>query len=144
MICFFFAPHDSSSINRFHPNDVHTQWILLIQTAYGADIKIINNSNSSVTYLDTGTTVTNLFVCTIQGVYEAIGNQSDNRTAKSSNCGRPPNHDSSTIGSTQTLFTRLSAIDRKPLLLLRPSLQSYATYKDTKIQNGAEVTPHQP
>jgi hypothetical protein len=25
MICFFFAPHDSSSINRFHPNDVHTQ-----------------------------------------------------------------------------------------------------------------------
>ena len=60
-IRFFFAPQDSTSINRINPTDVHIQWIRLIQTAFGADIKIISNSNRPVTNLDTGTNATKAF-----------------------------------------------------------------------------------
>ncbi len=43
-IRFYFAPYDHSRIDRIHPSEVHAQWIRIIQSAYGDDIKIINNS----------------------------------------------------------------------------------------------------
>jgi hypothetical protein len=52
-IRFYSAPYDRRDINLTHPTEVHTQWIRLIQTAFGNDIKIINNSNRPVTNLDT-------------------------------------------------------------------------------------------
>ncbi len=52
-IRFYFAPYNRSDIDHIHPTEVHTQWICLIQAPFGEDIKIINNSNSPVTNLDT-------------------------------------------------------------------------------------------
>jgi hypothetical protein len=57
-IRFYFAPYDRSNINRTHPTEVHTQWIRLIGTAFGNEIKIINNSNRPVTNLDTSKNAT--------------------------------------------------------------------------------------
>jgi hypothetical protein len=61
-IRFYFAPHERSEINRIHPIDVHTQWIRLIQKAYGDNIKIINNSNRPVTNLDTSKNASRAFL----------------------------------------------------------------------------------
>ena len=60
-IRFYFAPYDRSDINRIHPTEVHSQWIRLIQTAFGDDIKIINNANRPVTNLDTSKNATRAF-----------------------------------------------------------------------------------
>ena len=60
-IRFSFAPSDRSRINSIHPSEVHTQWIKLIHSAFGDDVKIISNSNRPVTNLDTSPTANRTF-----------------------------------------------------------------------------------
>jgi hypothetical protein len=55
-IRFYFAPYDQNRIDRVHPSEVHAQWLRTIQSAYGDNIKIINNSNRPVKTLDTSPT----------------------------------------------------------------------------------------
>jgi hypothetical protein len=55
-IRFYFAPFDSSQINRVHPSEIHSQWIRIVQAAFGDDVKIINNVNRPVKNLDTSAT----------------------------------------------------------------------------------------
>ena len=56
-IRFYFAPYDQSRIDRVHPSEVHAQWLRTIQqSAYGDNIKIINNSIRPVMNLDTSPT----------------------------------------------------------------------------------------
>ncbi len=50
-----FAPSDQSRIDRTHPSEIHTEWIRIIKTAFGDDVKIINNANRPVTNLNTST-----------------------------------------------------------------------------------------
>ena len=61
MIRFYFAPFDQSQINRVHPSDIHSQWIRIIQSAFGDDVKIINNANRPVKNLDTSVTANGAF-----------------------------------------------------------------------------------
>ncbi|KAI2494581.1 hypothetical protein MHU86_19951 [Fragilaria crotonensis] len=60
-IRFYFAPFDSSQIDRAHPSEIHTQWIRTIQAAFGDDVKIINNANRQVKNLDTNSTANRAF-----------------------------------------------------------------------------------
>ena len=60
-IRFYFAPRDRSKINCVKPSEVHSQWIRIIQTAFGADVKFINNSNRPVTNLETGSSASRSF-----------------------------------------------------------------------------------
>ena len=53
---FLFAPSDQSKIDRINPVEVHTQWIRLIQAAFGGEVQIISNSNRPFTNLDTSVT----------------------------------------------------------------------------------------
>jgi hypothetical protein len=60
-IRFYFAPRDRSKINCVKPSEVHSQWIRIIQTAFGTDVKFINNSNRPVTNLETGSSASRSF-----------------------------------------------------------------------------------
>ena len=51
-IRFYFAATHQYCIDRTQPSEVHSEWIRLIQSAFGTDVKIINNSNRKVTRID--------------------------------------------------------------------------------------------
>ncbi|KAI2499826.1 hypothetical protein MHU86_14643 [Fragilaria crotonensis] len=51
-IRFFFAPGDSTRIDRIDPTEVHTTWMRHVQSAFGDDVKIINNNNRQVQTID--------------------------------------------------------------------------------------------
>ena len=87
-IRFYFAPYDQSRIDRIHPSEVHAQWIRTIQSAYGDDIKIINNSNRPVKNLDTSPTNHRAFAAYAQqfNVYtKQLGQNPTNGASKSVN-----------------------------------------------------------
>ena len=52
-IRFVFAPADYTRIDSTDPSDIHTQWIKSIQSAFGDNIKFLNNHNRLVTNIDT-------------------------------------------------------------------------------------------
>jgi hypothetical protein len=51
-IRFFFAPADYTRIDTTHPTVIHTQWIKNIQSAFGDDVKFLNNHNRPVQNID--------------------------------------------------------------------------------------------
>jgi hypothetical protein len=55
-IRFYFAPADRTRIDRITPSDVHTQWLRIIASTFGNDVKIINNRNKPVVQVDTNAT----------------------------------------------------------------------------------------
>jgi hypothetical protein len=51
-IRFYFPPTDRARIDCINPVDVHTQWLRLIASTFGNDVKIINNRNKQVLHVD--------------------------------------------------------------------------------------------
>ncbi|KAI2512755.1 hypothetical protein MHU86_1543 [Fragilaria crotonensis] len=55
-IRFNFAPVDCSRIDSIDPAEVHTQWLRIITSSFGNDVKIINNFNKPVSNISNYTT----------------------------------------------------------------------------------------
>jgi hypothetical protein len=51
-IRFYFAPADRTRLDSIAPSEVHTKWLRIILTAFGAHVKIINNHNKPVISID--------------------------------------------------------------------------------------------
>ena len=51
-IRFYFAPEDRTRLDSITPSEVHTQWLRIVSTTFGPDVKIINNNNKPVTNVD--------------------------------------------------------------------------------------------
>ena len=51
-IRFYFPPTDRARIDCINPVEVHTQWLRLIASTFGNDVKIINNLNKQVFHVD--------------------------------------------------------------------------------------------
>ena len=51
-IRFYFAAMDQHRIDCTSLSEVHSEWICIVQSAFGTNLKIINNSNSTVTRID--------------------------------------------------------------------------------------------
>ena len=47
-----FSPVDRTRLDSIAPSEVHTKWLRIISTAFGADVKIINNHNKPVISID--------------------------------------------------------------------------------------------
>jgi hypothetical protein len=58
-IRFNFAPVDSSRIDSIDPAEVHTQWLRIIASSFGNDVKIISNYNKPVSNISNNTTTAN-------------------------------------------------------------------------------------
>ena len=64
---FYFAPSDRTRLDSIAPADIHIQWMRYISSAFGDDVKIINNHNKPVLGIDasvtaaTGTSYKNQF-----------------------------------------------------------------------------------
>ncbi len=58
-IRFNFAPVDSSRIDSIDPADVHTQWLRIIASSFGNDVKIISNHNKPVSNISNHTMTAN-------------------------------------------------------------------------------------
>ena len=57
-IRFNFAPDDRTRIDSVDPAEVHTQWMRIVSSAFGSDIKIINNNNKPVLQISKNATST--------------------------------------------------------------------------------------
>ena len=55
---FYFPPTDRTRLDRIDPSVIHTQWMRIIQSSFGADVKIINNNNKPVINIDTAADAT--------------------------------------------------------------------------------------
>ena len=56
---FYFAPSDRTRLDSIAPADVHIQWMRCISSAFGDDVKIINNHNKPVLGIDASVTAAN-------------------------------------------------------------------------------------
>ena len=51
-IRFYFPPCDRTRIDYIAPDEVHTQWLRMIASTFGNDVKIINNLSKPVLKVD--------------------------------------------------------------------------------------------
>jgi hypothetical protein len=58
-IRFNFAPTDRTRIDSIDPASVHIQWLRIIASTFGNDVKVINNYNKPVSSVQTNTETTN-------------------------------------------------------------------------------------
>ena len=52
-IRFYFPPSDRTRIDHLTPDEVHTQWLRIVASTFGNDVKIINNLNKPVLKVET-------------------------------------------------------------------------------------------
>jgi hypothetical protein len=45
-IRFYFAPADRSRLDSIAPAEVHSKWLRIISSAFGSDVKVINNKQT--------------------------------------------------------------------------------------------------
>ena len=51
-IRFYFAPEDRTRLDSITPSEIHSQWLRIISTTFGPNVKIINNNNKPVLKVD--------------------------------------------------------------------------------------------